>query len=494
MADQPTTTTTAATTPPPATETPAAEKPKLDPMVEQIMKSIGNVLEPDDIAGPAKEPEAQTDEMSTSTLGEAAVERRRREEAAKAKPKEEPPPAAEEKKVEPAPATEPPSAKQQEPPRPPIKLKKKESVVPEPEPAPEPPNATDTKPAVEPNDEAFIANLIPEEQDELELARYAEANGKKGVYAQTLDWFKKVAKWTQDNPGVDASSAEFEEFSRANRPKWTSTERRKIERQMVAEEAVRKAKAELEPAMEKQRLKVKEIETRPIIDHAIREVEASITSKPTHDGLEQINPEVVKMLNDVGFEQTLEKFKIEAPIVQGAKNAARAWLQISNGLVPFNVDVPAHAWLAEFISAEGANMKRQPKDVQTRDGRQFLPLHEFQAAKKQDPLTPQKFWTFTDDDIVQLISDHAVFAVNNEYKSLKKAGFERVTAKDSTLAGNPATAQASPPAGGSGSEGVSPRAGAKSLPGASVPSGKASEHAAFLNQLYPGAAEIVGTS
>lgn len=91
--------------------------------------------------------------------------------------------------------------------------------------------------------------------------------------------------------------------------------------------------------------------------------------------------------------------------------AADQWTRIQAGLT--NLDMagnPTHQWLIRFIGNEGANLRRAPAAAQMRDGKQFLPLHEYMQALRDNPANAQKFWSFTDNDVLNMIAFSAQIA------------------------------------------------------------------------------------
>lgn len=455
-------------------------KPKLDPFVESIVKSFDQVLGPE-IA------EAEPSDFTGVTLAEAVSMANA---SSKTPKKEDPEPevkpaATEQPKPEEKPAQVPPA--DTKPPEAKPKVVKKKFEPPPPEvPAQQPAAKPDAAPPAPQADDDYIKTLSPEQQEEIALAEYAERSGKKGYKEQVLGYFKAVDKFAAENPDASPDSEEFQDFVKSNKPKITELERRKYERQMIADEAAARARAELEPKVEEANLKLKAIEAAPVVERAVKEVEDTLTTAP--EGLRPIRQAVVSTIKTDGYAAALKKFPIEAPIVAGTLNATKAWMEIQNGVTKFNEDDPVHAYLATFIVQEGANMMRQPIAERTAaDGRTFLPMQDYMRAT---PEVRAKHYTFTNEMICDLLANQAILQVNEKIAALKEAGFTMEEEKVSATTGKPSTPPV-PPAAGSDS---SPRAGAKGLPGAGAASEGVSEHAEFLDKLYPGASKIVGAT
>ncbi len=500
---------------PPTAEPPIDDKTKLEPEVQKIIESMNLVLEP--------EKPAEGESVGTSlTLGEAAViaNDKAKEEAAKtpeAKAKEESDRLAKEEsdkaaadKAKGVPVTPAPAKlKRKEVPQPTAPVVAAPAKVEPPVPKPE-----EVQKKLE--DDEYVKTLTPEQQEELSIARYAEANGKPGIAGQMVEYFRRVDKYIEEHPDQAQDSAEFTDFLKSNRPKWTETERRQVERKMIADESAAMVRQEFEPEVRENARKLKEIETKPVIEEAVKGIEDAITfvepklANETDEqyqtrlagGLRPIDRAVVDKINADGYEAAVAEFPIEAPIVAATTNATRAWLQLSNRLVNFDENNQTHAWLAGFLAREGQNMKQQPKEVQDKiaasigqAGKSFLPMNEFIQAVRDDSKAASKFFTFSDDMIVEMIGNNAMIVTDQQIKQLEKAGFKRevkgpaakVSGQSGSAAPDPARAAAQAAAGTGGS----PRAGAKAISGPEDGDETMTENQKYLESLVPGASKVV---
>jgi hypothetical protein len=453
------------TTSSPTTE---VKPPEIDPFVKSLTDSFDKILEPnkkEDIVLPIVP-------ISLADANELAI-------AAAKKPKEEveteKPETVKPTETAPVPETKPTVRKKV--PQPTIVT---EVVAPTPAPAKLEPKPEDTtKPAF---DEEYVKTLTPEQQDEVALARFAESKGKTGIATQFVDYFKKVDKYLAENPDATPDSEEFTKYLKDNRPKWSEADRRKVERQMVTEEAVKAAKAELEPVIQEDRRKLREMETRPIIDQSIAELEESITAKPEGD-LQQVDKAALDLIKEKGYEAAVEEFPVEAPIIQGTINATRRWMELSRGLKLVDLNDPTDAWLVQFISTEGKKLAAGPKELQVIDGRQFLPLDQFMDISRKNPQEAAKHWTFSDDMIKDMLANRAVLHINNEIKKLERSGFKREAKKVSTTPGTQQTTTTTTVPPKVEQTTGSTRAVSKSLPGAGDTAVTPSEADKFIKSL-----------
>lgn len=469
---------------PPPTPDPAPEKPKLDPFVQSLVTGFDKILEPE----PPKPEEDVNAPMSNVTLGEAAERAQTAAKEAAEKAAANPPAPA------PQPTPPEPPAPAAEPPKPALKVRKIEppppaQIAPAP-PPPAPPPDPEKNGKV---DEEYFKTLTLEEQDEIQLAQFADTKAKPGILAQTIEYFKKVDKFIEEHPDLTPESEEFTNFTKANKPQWSNSERRKIERQMISEEAARAAEEKFAPAMQETSRKVLELETRPYIEQSVAEVEEAIQQKREGTDLVPVEKEVVAAIREKGYDAALEEFPVEAPIVQGTLNATRAWLELSRGLVPFDPNNGTHQWLAGFIAQEGHNIANGPKELRVdKTGRTFLPFNQMLELQRTKPEEAAKHWTFDEGMVKEMLANRAVLQVNHEIKRLEKSGFKREARKVSGNPGNSTatTAPTAPPV--DATQTGSTRAAARSMPGASDGGETLTEAQKFIETLVPGAGRALG--
>lgn len=276
------------------------------------------------------------------------------------------------------------------------------------------------------SDEAYIASLTPEQQDEIELARFAESTGKKGAVSKLLDYCRKLDKFIDENPEMTADSEAFIKFKEDHEPKMTAVERRKLEREMIATQAVAKATEETRKEFEPVVRELNEIKTAPVIKSVINEVEAAMV-KPGAEA--SIVAETFQKVRAMPYDQAVEEFPVEAPIIVGTIVAAQEWTKIWNSVVPIDEKNPTHRWLMDFVAAKEVEMLQRPAAETTRDGRQFMPLGKFVNLQRTNPALAKNYYSFDQGSVVDLISKHGVDQYNQQLKKLERSGFKRVVAE-----------------------------------------------------------------
>src|ERR1041385_1595971 len=296
-----------------STETsPELKKPEIDPFAKDLADSIGMVLEPEEEAKPSTAiGGAETELRPTVTLGEAVVEVARvnkaktpeeleKEEEEQAAAKEAEEKAAKEKadkeKNEKDKGTQTPPPPSPPPPKRPVVKK-----LAEPPSLPElPPAPVVSLAQVDEGDEAYIGSLEPDQQTVIELARYAEAHGKKGILRQTIDHFKAVDKFIDEHPDVEADSEEFANAVAQTQPKWSESERRRIERQMISDQAAEAARRPLDPVIREQNRQLRQMSNQPFIEQGVTEMTSAMTAKQEGE-LEAVDPDIIKAIKTEGY-------------------------------------------------------------------------------------------------------------------------------------------------------------------------------------------------
>lgn len=414
----------------------------------RMMNSLGKVVGDDGRitelpATPPTEPsQVRKPVIHTATLGEQMEEEERQRKLKESNPT--PPVAAPTPPVAAPPVTTPPTT-----PAPTPRLVKKEAALP-PAPAPlapvviPPPVVTAPAPPVADPDAAFISQLDADQQAEITTAEFAERKFPelKGKRAETLTFFRKVDEFAVAHP--EATPEELDQFMASNRPKWKPGEKRRVEHAYITEgavtEAVKQTEERLRPEIEKANKRIKHQEITPVIDRAVSEFTTLMSSndaviEPTT--MEAMPAEVGKRISEVGYAKAAEEYAVEAPVYQSSQNAAREWLNLSNGLTPFNQQNALHSWLFDFVENQGRIYAANPSSVM--DGKRFVPMSQFYQLQKENPSLAAQCYTFNDKDVLNLIAVNANISLNEKLKALEKSGFKREKKKPATDAPNPPT-------------------------------------------------------
>lgn len=444
---------TPATPPPvaPTLPTPApVEPPPLgsnDDFRIRMANSLGKVVGPDgaisDLPPAAPEPPpVRKPVIHTATLGDQLEEEER---VRKMRENGQLPP---EPVAAPAPPaqTAPPVVPTPAPPSP--RLVKKPDPVPPTPPAPLPvlpspvvaPVVQVTPPA-DP-DASFISQLDEDQRAEIATAEFAEKKfpEMKGKKAETLQYYKKVDEFAVAHP--EATTEELDQFMATNRPKWKPGEKRRVVDEQTSEKiderVARHIEESLAPKLKAAEHRIKTQEVTPVIDRAVNDFSALVSSSDAvipDAGMEPMPTEVAKRIAEVGYAKAAEEYAVEAPVYQSSMNAAREWLNLSNGLVNFNQSNPLHSWLFDFVEKQGKIYAQNP--ASTLDGKRFVPMTTFFNLAQTNPESAKMCYTFNDKDVMNLLAVNANISYNEKVKALERSGFTRAKKTATPVHANP---------------------------------------------------------
>lgn len=404
-----------------APEEPKKEKaaePERDPFLEELNKSLGYVVEDKRPPVEKKEPETKEPEKPKAT-----------------EPKPEADPPKEPKKV--TVKREPDRLRQivQE------EFKKRETEKPAPAPEPKP------EPAKEPEKkaDAYEEGLGEGEREELNFARYAEkanptAPWSKGLADKIVKFFKAVdeysAKAKAENPErtLDERDEEFQDWIRDHRPEIPPTERRKLERQQIKEEARAEAEAGFKPTIEKLEREQHALKVKPEVEKKITAYAEGLLELlgPKSDKKDSVTAPLIERMNEVGLDGLIAEQPFHGPILRDIYNngvgMAEEYLQLERGLKKSDPKDPNHAWLANFIEGQAAQFKAHGENLE-QGGRSFVSPAELHRIAKEKPAEAARHWTFTEDHVLAMIQmltiDKAEEKIKEINERLEKAGYQR---------------------------------------------------------------------
>lgn len=294
-------------------------------------------------------------------------------------------------------------------------------AIPEPVATPEP----------EPVADSFEENLVDEQKEELELARFAEAGDPekfKDLRGKFVSYYKKLDEYVQsglnDDSGraFDEHDSEFQDWMTRNRPEFTEGDRQKAVRSMIEESATKKARAEMEGQYADLERRQKVLETKPKIEETINAFRGNVYKLSGN--------EAIKVMNEKGYEEAVKKYPLEARIyndsVTHASSLANEYLGFANGISSYDESNEDHVWLLNFINRNGEWFEDGGGKARTRDGKQFVSRAKY--ADLANNGQANDYWTFSHDDILDLLAANAVHhadaSIKNALETAKAYGFE----------------------------------------------------------------------
>lgn len=284
----------------------------------------------------------------------------------------------------------------------------------------------------ESEDDKIIRDLIPEEKEYYELAKFASNNMSehKDLDKEFLGYFKKskayVEKRLKDDPYADLNEdQEYKDFIEKNRPKFTTQDAKKIERAMITKQAEEAAEARVRPEVERLRKEQEIARKKPQVD-------AQKAGFRQNFGV--ILPEdVQKKLKEEGGLEAVQKedplrFQVMDSITQNLFSYADAFVDITQGLVSYDESNQVHKELLDWVNKEQENFIQGGETG--KDGKTFMRRERYYATPEAQRT---QYYTWSDDDLLNLLVMRAKQRLDGtlEYqqKMLENAGYVKQGAK-----------------------------------------------------------------
>ena len=272
------------------------------------------------------------------------------------------------------------------------------------------------EPQPEPELEDDLEDFLPEQREEIELAQYAEKVSKKykGMSDKLKKFYSDLDEYVDKNEDPDRTfdehDDEFIKWVQKNKPVIPKHEQRKLERQMIKDQALNEAKSEFESKQQDLEDKIRKVEDRPKADKEYTTYEELLNSeKPEDDSLaESIYDEEMK----------------------SAKRVGKEYLDLFYGLKTFDQQDPLHTWIVDFVTQQSEAFQKHGGEHLFKTGddgikKAFVPPSEY------GNVDGGKHWTFTSSDVVEILGNYfstrAKDNVKHEEERLQKMGFTRQT-------------------------------------------------------------------
>ena len=271
-------------------------------------------------------------------------------------------------------------------------------------------NALSEEPVEEDKDKEFVDSLLPEEKEIYELARYAsekmpEYKGAdstwKNYITKTKDYINQRLK---DDPHVNLSDDEdYKAFIAREKPSFTSSDARKVEREMLLEKAEARAREKLKPEIERVRREQELMNLAPVVEkrksQAVQKVKEVIPQE-FREVLEQENG--VEQLQKT---KPMEYAAIDAVATQ-ALNSSSLLIDITSGAVSYDPSNADHQALLNWVNQEQENFINSGQTH--REGKVFMRRERyFQLPENKRA----EYYTWSDDDLVGIIAHRSKEAI-----------------------------------------------------------------------------------
>tara|TARA_R100000808_G_scaffold1976_1_gene8390 strand:+ start:8368 stop:9837 length:1470 start_codon:yes stop_codon:yes gene_type:complete len=269
------------------------------------------------------------------------------------------------------------------------------------------------------------AGLMDEQRLELELASYAEQkmpDKYSGMRGKMLSFYKELDEWVgnkqAEDPEFNAENnfEEINEWVEAKKPALSKVDEKKLERQLIREQAIAEFKSESESKFRDLELKTKAIEAKPKIEKDMAAFTSSILSMEGFDAAE--------LLKEGKTKEAMEKHPMQAQVASQVlgqvEEVYRDYLAYDNGLEEWGDSKDTHRWLNRFLTEQGDFLYRSGGDNSVRGGKEFLPVTEFNKRYQSDPAkTDSRYWTFDRHDVRELLAVAAQQQIKTSIKGME---------------------------------------------------------------------------
>lgn len=258
----------------------------------------------------------------------------------------------------------------------------------------------------------FEDSLLPEEKEVYDLAKYASEkmpNEYKGADEEFKKYFtgtrQYIEKRLKDDPHLNLSEdEEYKTFIARNRPKFGSSDARKVEQEMLLEKAEARAREKLRPEIERVKREQERIALAPKVQQKKAQVQQVV---------KQIIPEDFrKVLEEEGGLDKLSKTKpmefaaIDAVTGQ-AMASANLLVDITTGNVGYDPSNNDHVALLDWVNQQQDAFINSGQTH--RDGKVFMRRERyFQLPEGKR----SEYYTWSDDDLLQVIAIRSQEAIN----------------------------------------------------------------------------------
>lgn len=298
----------------------------------------------------------------------------------------------------------------------------------------EPPAQPQPEPK-KPDTDPYEDQLLPEQREELDFARYIEGKDekRKGYANKLLDFYKKLDAWAADEDNdADPDSEEFQDFVKANKPRLAPAERDRFYRMMIKDEATAEAKREIEERERKLNERLNAMEVKPKVENALKEFDTNTVNYAMTNASEEMKP-VLEAIASEGWEKAAEEHPVQVQILQrsaaDAGKLAHEYLHIVNGLSRYDEGNPYHKWMVDFVNSQGEVFAKQGGDQRMKGDKSFLPRADYHDLVQKDPAAAEKHWTFSHEDVLHMLSAYSYQSAENAIKQIQQQaeqlGFKR---------------------------------------------------------------------
>jgi len=257
----------------------------------------------------------------------------------------------------------------------------------------------------------FENGLLPEEKEVYDLAKYASDNMPeyKGADEQFKKYFtgtrQYIEKRLKDDPHLNLSEdEEYRTFIARNRPKFGSSDARKVEQEMLLEKAEARAREKLRPEIERVKREQEKIALAPKVQHKKAQVQQVVKNIIPEDFRKVLEEE--GGLDKLSKTKPMEFAAIDAVTGQ-AMASANLLVDITTGNVNYDPANNDHVALLDWVNQQQDAFINSGQTH--RDGKVFMRRERyFQLPESKR----SEYYTWSDDDLLQVIAIRSQEAIN----------------------------------------------------------------------------------
>lgn len=284
------------------------------------------------------------------------------------------------------------------------------------------------EPKVEPEvkEDPFIKELLPQELERYELAKFASERDERyaGLHDKYLDFFKKQKEYL-DKRDADGDpiedfqhDEEYQNFVNRNGVQLDHSEVRRIEKEMLKDEIRKEQSAELEELKKAQR----NAEIKPQVERSKNEFNSQLG--------EVLPDQIMSVIKEKGIEEAAKQNPFEYQIadeeIRRAQAMSGALIEISSGLTQYSESDAAQSELIKFIEQEQTSYI-ETGDTHDEKGRPFMRRERFNSLPSD--AERNKYWTWTNEDLLKLMKFRAGQSINaridQHRQQMEAAGYIR---------------------------------------------------------------------
>ena len=341
--------------------------------------------------------------------------------------------------------------------------------------------ATTAAPVAEKKEEPK-PEFLPEEQSEIELAKFA-AEQDAGRYgdlpAKFEDFYRRQKAFLeaqiQRNGSADLEGEEYQTFLKANKPKLSRNDRENLRVMQAKVEATKAAEEKIREAEERMQRQVAAVRVEPVIKSEQQKTRSLVAEVLPED----VRSTFIAQPDEFQKQHVLEARVVE-PIAKDVAEVIGEFYRLSSGIDKLDLNKPGHRFIGDFITKEGQALDAQPEEKRRiADGRLLVSRQKYIVETQRDPSAMNRLAYIPDEMIVSRLQSHARELAKQRLeqmnRELEAAGYRRdAKATKPTGGEKPAAPAVAKPAAAPAP--VAPAATPSRSPGVSMEKPKPAEH------------------